>query len=390
VFECFLFKVNQQFKYVNFKIIYNIFIFILSLVLGSWWALQEGSWGGWWNWDPSEVFGLIIFSYLLFSRHFFLNNLNIYFFTLNSFLYLLIVLILYFFLQLNFNLISHNFGINLTQSLFLLVNFFFFYIFIFVFFFFLIKYIDMYIILFLNSKSIRFIDSKFYLFLLIFLILNLYLLSFWILIEDFFYKFFQINFFNWFFINFNIIVYIYICLLILVFRVSNILYLFFFKKVMYSKTYLYFLVNLNYIYILHILLLLFLLESIFFKNFNILFFENIKFSNTNYNFFNLKSPLNLEFNLDTFYIFTLYNLSINSYMIELPLTFLTNSFINEIYSFLHVMNLDYIFQILWLGSVVNLNLIYIIDMGLTNLIFLFLSISLIYFCVFRNVQLIIF
>ena len=33
--------------------------------MGGLWAYQEGSWGGWWDWDISEVFGLFI--YLVFS-----------------------------------------------------------------------------------------------------------------------------------------------------------------------------------------------------------------------------------------------------------------------------------------------------------------------------------
>ena len=41
----------------------------LTLVLGGWWALQEGSWGGWWNWDPSETFGLFLMISYLFLLH---------------------------------------------------------------------------------------------------------------------------------------------------------------------------------------------------------------------------------------------------------------------------------------------------------------------------------
>ena len=47
------------------KFIWFSLILLLTLGLGGWWALQEGSWGGWWNWDPSEVFGLLIFLFYL-------------------------------------------------------------------------------------------------------------------------------------------------------------------------------------------------------------------------------------------------------------------------------------------------------------------------------------
>ena len=89
----------------------QVLVFILvALFLGSWWALQEGSWGGWWNWDPSEFFGLIILYFILSLFH---NKHNI---NSNQRLFTNLVLnISYLFtffllLQLNFSLISHNFG----------------------------------------------------------------------------------------------------------------------------------------------------------------------------------------------------------------------------------------------------------------------------------------
>lgn len=83
---------------------------LLALFLGSWWALQEGTWGGWWNWDPSEVLGLLFtlagllyihspIHYLTFFPHFY----RLQFITL-------VIIISYLFIQLNFDLVSHNFG----------------------------------------------------------------------------------------------------------------------------------------------------------------------------------------------------------------------------------------------------------------------------------------
>ena len=45
---------NELFAYTK-----SLLLIIIALSLGGWWALQEGSWGGWWNWDISEVFGLL-------------------------------------------------------------------------------------------------------------------------------------------------------------------------------------------------------------------------------------------------------------------------------------------------------------------------------------------
>jgi cytochrome c biogenesis factor len=85
-------------------------IVALTLSLGSWWAYQEGSWGGWWNWDPSEVFGLLIGLLVLMSLHRILFN-GFTGVSAHTMLPLLgIAFIYYSFMQVNFTLISHNFG----------------------------------------------------------------------------------------------------------------------------------------------------------------------------------------------------------------------------------------------------------------------------------------
>jgi len=88
---------------------------LITLALGGWWALQEGSWGGWWNWDPSEVFGLIILMFFILSFH---KNRNKQNFSKQWVEYLsifLIILQVYFFTQLNFDLVSHNFGTKIDN-----------------------------------------------------------------------------------------------------------------------------------------------------------------------------------------------------------------------------------------------------------------------------------
>lgn len=108
-YRCFLLNhINIDTKTnVKLVLIFNIF----ALFLGSWWALQEGTWGGWWNWDPSEVLGLLFSLFVLFIIH---TNSNGFYYILLSFyrvsMYVLITVITYLFIQLNFDLVSHNFG----------------------------------------------------------------------------------------------------------------------------------------------------------------------------------------------------------------------------------------------------------------------------------------
>jgi cytochrome c biogenesis factor len=85
----------------------------ISLYMGAWWALQEGSWGGWWNWDPSEVFGLVILTKLLLIFHSQTTKQN---FLLNILIYYSIasiIITIYLILQMSYTLVSHNFGLSL-------------------------------------------------------------------------------------------------------------------------------------------------------------------------------------------------------------------------------------------------------------------------------------
>ena len=81
-----------------------------ALFMGSWWALQEGTWGGWWNWDPSEVFGLLPSFVALWYLHAsaFTSLKSDSFFKAS--VAAPVLALFYFFIQLNFDLVSHNFG----------------------------------------------------------------------------------------------------------------------------------------------------------------------------------------------------------------------------------------------------------------------------------------
>lgn len=99
----------EAFLWVLFKLI------AFTLVLGSWWAFQEGTWGGWWNWDPSEVFGLFLFLISIFSIHTISTPALLNFGVERQVLNLISFLSLYFFIQLNFDLTSHSFGTRFTS-----------------------------------------------------------------------------------------------------------------------------------------------------------------------------------------------------------------------------------------------------------------------------------
>lgn len=83
---------------------------LIALWMGSWWALQEGTWGGWWNWDPSEMFGLLFTFTMIWFLHSKTLNQELVWAYLKATLVACSLLQAYFFIQLNFDLVSHNFG----------------------------------------------------------------------------------------------------------------------------------------------------------------------------------------------------------------------------------------------------------------------------------------
>jgi hypothetical protein len=96
------------------KNIYYYLLMLTALYLGAWWALQEGSWGGWWNWDASEVFGLFILTVLLVIFHVHKNYIPYLLQTKLTLSLLLLIFLLYCMIQLSYTLVSHNFGLSLV------------------------------------------------------------------------------------------------------------------------------------------------------------------------------------------------------------------------------------------------------------------------------------
>lgn len=102
-----------SYLYNSVKTSFFWILITFSLYLGSWWALQEGSWGGWWNWDASEVFGLLILTLLLILFHFKNKSNSLFMSSFLSYYFSLVILLTYSLLQLSYTLVSHNFGLNL-------------------------------------------------------------------------------------------------------------------------------------------------------------------------------------------------------------------------------------------------------------------------------------
>lgn len=116
------YNVVIRLTYIKIMKLHLLLIFF-TLLLGSWWAVQEGSWGGWWNWDASEVFGLLIALYLVYYMHNSTNLTHSYLVKLLSGLLLCGAAAGYTLIQINFNLISHNFNTSTLTNLALLQSF---------------------------------------------------------------------------------------------------------------------------------------------------------------------------------------------------------------------------------------------------------------------------
>lgn len=179
--------------------IMSMFFITVTLFMGSWWALQEGSWGGWWNWDASEVFGLLIMIIWVLYLHKTLTSTNLYLIYFWVKLNYLLIPITYLFIQLNFSLISHNFGIkpdqlvDTTQVLQLLFVFF-------TLFFFKVCTNHLINTYYLSPIHFNFFQKRptfnIFKFCIYFLVLNTFTYSFIPLFNDFVWKLFYINVFN--------------------------------------------------------------------------------------------------------------------------------------------------------------------------------------------------
>lgn len=107
-------QINSEVQWLS-NALFFLIINLFTLSLGGWWALQEGSWGGWWNWDPSETFGLVVMLCYVLTLHLNLSKTREKWYRVFVNLFFYIILLLYTLIQLNFDLVSHNFGTRLHQ-----------------------------------------------------------------------------------------------------------------------------------------------------------------------------------------------------------------------------------------------------------------------------------
>ena len=157
-----LFKSTTYYKNFNYSYIYIILLF--TMLLGSWWAYQEGSWGGWWDWDASEVLILIVLYFLLIPQHSINHTFNSFwlykYIKLINFYYLILM---YLILQLGLAFVSHNFGIFVSTSLLVIpYQYIIFNIVIFISFYYLYyNQFNLYLYSLLNTKSINSLHVRF-------------------------------------------------------------------------------------------------------------------------------------------------------------------------------------------------------------------------------------
>lgn len=279
----------QYTNYLNLSTKVNIYWLVISfsLYLGSWWAIQEGSWGGWWNWDASEVFGLIILTLLLVLFHLKLTPNFLLTWLLNTYYFSLVIMFVYTILQMSYSLVSHNFGLSLigygyVNAIFkvLLITSICLTCVV------LLRVYKNYINIFNKIWHINFIlsrknfiDSYINLTYIITLLLSVsilytYLISFNPIINNIFYTSFSLEVFNnwlyWF--DFKIIIFIITLLIVTKFNSLTLLISFFFHlfSTKHIMTFMfYFSQRMQYSYVLHIMLVL-------------LFFTSTQLNNTVY------------------------------------------------------------------------------------------------------------
>lgn len=176
----FYIKFEYGFLHKDFILLgfYLLTVLLLTLFIGSWWALQEGSWGGWWNWDMSELLG-VFFLFKIFTIWHLSFRLPSFEKTRNI-LYLLLyfILIFYIYLQINFASIAHNFGFRKGIFFFEKIN----YLLVIIFFTIIYSYYYGYFIYFHQYTSLHIFVSGLFFFTLYFFLRFIFFSSLYSLI----------------------------------------------------------------------------------------------------------------------------------------------------------------------------------------------------------------
>lgn len=395
------FRLKWVFNTFNFSNknnqILNLIIITFTLFLGSWWALQEGSWGGWWNWDPSEIVGLFIMTIILKLLH--KKPKNYYFYWYYNYLLLWILIMLYTFTQLNFNLISHNFGLKspeMKNHLTIFYNIMFITIILFILSFYkLFTYILQNINYYLNTYNfylrIKFISSV----SLFFIILLIIFYSFSLLINNFFLKIFYIvnlplitNDMN--ILTLSLIISLLFYLKITIYNSFIFIYCFLIKFNPWLYVLIIILFKLNRVNYIHIIVWLFIIINILNKFYT--YFFRSKFLLNNITLFLHSSinilPKNFIINSTTLEMSHLKFLDLKS--VQSGVTVFLNNTTSEIHELMMFFSFNNTLQILTAGKWNKLFFMSVIDYQVVNILTL-LCIFIIYtYFYFYNKKLIIF
>jgi hypothetical protein len=205
------FALTSQLNQINLLQVPILIVSLIALFLGSWWAVQEGTWGGWWNWDPSETFGLLFLLFALFNIHTLFKFDLVYKIHQRIKILTFFLILTYFFIQLNFDLVSHNFGV---KFFYFFNNKLFFYIILILLIFLIIQFLFIAVSLFIPYRLIQNLEigttskSLWFKNLSVWFVQSLIsvtmLVSFFILFNYFMWNFISFNLFN-FDLNRNVI-----------------------------------------------------------------------------------------------------------------------------------------------------------------------------------------
>ncbi len=387
-----LFYVNTLLLNSKVYIFNSLFINTVALFLGSYWALQEGTWGGWWDWDPSEVFGLLFFINLLIFSHSLIVNVNFFKTIIKVLLSTIIILLTYFLIQLNFDLVSHNFGTKFfyffNNNLFLLE-----FIIIFLLLYILLNYYLIYIInntslvQYNTTHNIISYNINSFLSFIYLLILMLLLFSFIPLFNYFLWYDITTNYYD-LVVYFNIIIVTFILIILGLFRLRKLLdygIILILTTTIYIIPFLFiyfFKWSCSYTTLIHNLIVTFLVINLSTHFIDITFFSiNNEFGSIFYNL-TILNNLNTYFNCDNFFvdILNVYTDVNNKFFFDWNTFYTTNSSSNNPSLLLFNDNSFFnLYTILsnWLLSYSFIDLNYL-DILYNVFIYILLSIFLIY------------
>ncbi len=100
---------KQSYNKIYYTNWYIIYILLSALLLGGFWAQDEGTWGGFWAWDYSECLSLNFILYYIFYVHYTRYINYTYITCLMYFIYSNVVIYTYLYTKFFFIISSHNF-----------------------------------------------------------------------------------------------------------------------------------------------------------------------------------------------------------------------------------------------------------------------------------------